>query len=419
MILRFSLVACLIAAAAAACSQKDPERVSTAIAGPTPVAIEEPGGGVSGPAIVNFPARPDTVDFRAQLETKYRTGLGRPVSQTIVDQEGEATWIGEYDRYRVNGCDHDTATRNTLSQIDGVPPAQVCSVRFFPETAIYPPREQVVDFRRQLGTKYQSMGRSAQSAVDPDGAAIWVAEYLRYRTSGCDHATAVQRTLTQVDGNPAPATCMEACSYYVSPSSVQSQGGTFSAELVRTSGSCNWAALSETPWITLTQPITGGDRSRLTYVVQSNTGTARTGFVRVLYPGGVTYLQVDQGSLQTPVSFQMFDPATSTNPTTECQLKSVSTTCTLTAALAMTPASPPVTYDWRVEYPNGGTKVKTQVGPMPTFSFTDSCAVSAAGGTVIPLSVRLFAYDAAGNSVTLNSGQGSQPALQLRTFNCP
>ena len=81
-------------------------------------------------------------------------------------------------RYRVNGCDHDTATQRTLAQVDGAAPAQVCSILQFPETAIYPPRDHVVDFRRQLGAKYQSLGRSAQSAVDPDGAAIWISEYL-------------------------------------------------------------------------------------------------------------------------------------------------------------------------------------------------------------------------------------------------
>jgi hypothetical protein len=62
-----------------------------------------------------------------------------------------------------------------------------------------------VDFRRQLGAKYQAMGRSAQSAVDPDGAAIWLGEYYRYRTSGCDHATATQKVMAQIDGQAAPA----------------------------------------------------------------------------------------------------------------------------------------------------------------------------------------------------------------------
>ena len=80
-------------------------------------------------------------------------------------------------------------------------------------------------------------------------AAIWIAEYLRYRTSGCDHATAVQRTMTQIDGNPAPATCLVQCAYNVdTPAGVSADGGTFLAYPRRTSGSCEWAALSEAPW---------------------------------------------------------------------------------------------------------------------------------------------------------------------------
>jgi hypothetical protein len=135
-----------------ACSGDQP---GTAMRLPAAPSSFEPGGsgGVSRPMIVNFPSRADTVEFRQQLETKYAAGLGRPVSQVFVDMEGEVVWIQEYDRYRVNGCDHTTATQYTLSQIDGAAASPVCSLRQFPETATYPPRNEVVDFRRQLGTK--------------------------------------------------------------------------------------------------------------------------------------------------------------------------------------------------------------------------------------------------------------------------
>ena len=170
-------VAVLAVTVAAGCSRQAAEPSSLTPTGPSAVAHVALAGEVSRPALVDFPPRPDALDFRTQLETKYTTGLGRRPAQTVVDMEGEATWIGEYDRYRVNGCDHDTATQRALSQIDGAAPAPVCAIRFFPETAVYPPRDHVVDFRRQLGAKYQAMGRSAQSAVDPDGAAIWISEY--------------------------------------------------------------------------------------------------------------------------------------------------------------------------------------------------------------------------------------------------
>ncbi len=413
-----SLAGCLaIAALAVACSQEN--RPTPAITSPTPVTVMATGGGgVSGPALVGFPARTDTVDFRNQLESKY-TSMGRRPAPTTVDPEGEATWIGEYDRYRVNGCDHDTATQRALAQIDGAAPAPVCSVLQFPETALYPPRDHVVDFRRQLGAKYQAMGRTAQSAVDADGAAIWIAEYLRYRTSGCDHATAVQRVMTQIDGNPAPATCLAQCAYYVNtPAGVSGNGGTFTAELRRTSGSCEWAALSEAPWITLARPITGGDRSLVTYnVAANNSGAPRTGWIRVVYPGGITYLEVNQGTPTNVIGFQFFDPATSSSPTTECSLRTTSTICTLTAVTSGLTTTI-TTYDWHVEYAYGGVRVRTQTGAMPSFSFTESCGTSPAEGAVVPLTVRLIVSDAAGNSRTIYSGQLEQPALQLRSFSC-
>lgn len=72
-----------------------------------------------------------------------------------------------------------------------------------------PPRNETVDFRNQLETKYQTgLNRSASAtAVDREGEAIWIQEYIRYRVSGCDHGTAVQRVMTQIDGGAAGADC--------------------------------------------------------------------------------------------------------------------------------------------------------------------------------------------------------------------
>ena len=133
--------------------------------GPTSVAP----GGISGKFDVSFPARNDSFDFRIQLETKYQTGLGRAVAPTYVDPEGEVVWTQEYIRYRVNGCDHSTATQRVLAQIDGQPAGQVCGAP--PDGLIaFPPRTDSFDFRRQLEAKYQQFGRGfSQSAVDAEG----------------------------------------------------------------------------------------------------------------------------------------------------------------------------------------------------------------------------------------------------------
>jgi hypothetical protein len=410
----------VIIALASACSRErgiHPAASPTAPSAHQGADLRPVGGGVSGPAVVAFPPRNEAIDFRSQLETKYASGLGRSPAQVYVDPEGEVVWIGEYDRYRVNGCDHNTATQYVLTQVDGAAASPVCAVLVFPETAAYPPRDQVVDFRRQLGNKYQSMGRNAQSAVDPDGAAIWTSEYYRYRTSGCDHASAVQKVMTQIDGNAAPETCVVTCVYRASipVTAIPAAGGTFNADVERTSGSCPYVAISETEWISLVAPITGSGRGVQRFNALANPGLSRTGWIRIQWPAGSTYVEVKQNSLA--LAFQFFDPATSTSPTTECQLRTTATICTVTALTSGLP-NPIATYDWRVEYAYGGTRVHTQTSSLSSFSFTESCGVSASGGSPIPLTVRLLATDTAGNTATIYSGQGSQPALQLRSFNC-
>ena len=404
------------------CSRKPGETAASPTSPTAIAAIEGNSGGVSGPSLVPMPARNDTVDFRRQLESKYANDLRRPASQVFVDHEGDAAWIGEYVRYRTNGCDHNTAVQRTMEQIDGASAGPVCSVLQFPENAIYPPREHLVDFRRQLGAKYQSMGRSFSSSVDPDGSGIWVGEYLRYRSSGCDHASAVQKTLTQIDGNPPPPSCVVACAYTFSPvtATIPSAGGFFGTTAIRTSGSCEWIAGSEVDWITVNRPITGGDRSPLTFTVQQNTTpNSRAGSIRVVYAGGTSYFNIAQQPAGDSLAFVMFDPAQSaTLPTSECQVRTTGTVCTLAATDGGRPA-PSGRYEWTVEYTYNGSKLRTQAGALPTFSFTETCsAVGITGGAVIPMKVKLVATVNGVTSV-LTSGEGSQVPLQLRAFPCP
>jgi hypothetical protein len=225
--------------------------------------------------------------------------------------------------------------------------------------------------------------------------------------------------MVQIDGGVAPATCAVQCAYTMgNPVSIPGNGGTFSVTAYRTSGSCDWLALTDSPWITINRPFTGSDRSSVSYTVAANTGAPRSGRIQLTYPGGPSYLDINQGAPSYNLAFQFFDPATSTAPATECLIKTTATICTLNAVTATLPASM-ASFDWKVEYAYGGTKVRTQVGPLPTFSFTESCGVSAAEGSPVAVQVTLKATDTAGNTATIYSGQGTQPPLQLRTFNCP
>jgi hypothetical protein len=73
----------------------------------------------------------------------------------------------------------------------------------------FPGRDQSFEFRNQLETKYQTgLGRSAAPTfVDREGEVVWTQEYIRYRVNGCDHLSAIQRVMAQIDGNPAGQVC--------------------------------------------------------------------------------------------------------------------------------------------------------------------------------------------------------------------
>src|SRR5262249_34826231 len=154
-------------------------------------------------------------------------------------------WTQEYLRLRANGCDHITAVQKVMQEIDGGPLATPCSQTASP----FPPRNEPLDFRRQLEQKYQfQLQRQPTSTfVDIEGDIVWVQEYLRYRTSGCDHATAVAKVFSQIDGGgiapdctPPPAQCV----YGFAPlqQTVPVEGGIFAVTMNLTSGSCGWSA---------------------------------------------------------------------------------------------------------------------------------------------------------------------------------
>ena len=414
----------------AGCS-RDPERSSIAASPTAPTAALEPGsllgttsvapGGVVGKFDVSFPGRNDSFDMRVQLEAKYRNGLGRAPAPTYVDAEGEVVWTQEYIRYRVNGCDHATATLRVMTQIDGQAAGAVCGAP--PEGLIqFPPRTDSFDFRRQLETKYQQMGRGfSQSSVDPEGGVIWTQEYLRYRVNQCDHATAVQKVFTQIDGGGVPATCFVApCVFTIAPTTqnVPASGGTFTAVITRSSGDCTYGAESLNSFVTLvsgTAAATSTETSTtLTYRVDPNTGGARSGQIRVRWANNSTLLDINQGGASG--SFTLTDPQNSVNPTTECLIRTSSTPCVFQATGDVTSGA---TFTWTVSYTYGSLVTHNQSGSSSSFTINQGCggAGSTSSGTEAALNVTLTVSDANGTR-TFTSGSGSQPALTIKFFTC-
>jgi len=411
---------------------RDPERSSaartptapTASSAPTPGSLIGPTsvapGGISGKFDVSFPPRDQSFDFRNQLETKYRTGLGRSASPTFVDQEGEVVWTQEYMRYRTNGCDHASAIQRVLAQIDGQPAGQVCGAP--PDGLIaFPPRTDSFDFRRILESKYQQFNRGAsQSAVDAEGGVVWTQEYLRYRVNSCDHTTSVQKVFSQIDGGGVSPTCfVPPCVFTISPNTqtVPTAGGTFTATITGSSAECTFGAESLDSFVTIGGGGSGtGTANTLTYTVAPNFGGARSGTIRVRWTNNSTLLQINQAG-GTAVAFTMTDPNAGSGAASDCAIRTTSTPCVFTVTTGTFSAS--AVYTWHIDYQYGITASHDFSSTNSSFTFTQTCGGPGAtvGGTQLPLNVTLTVTDG-NSSITVQSGAGSQPPLTITFFTC-
>jgi hypothetical protein len=426
--MRHQIVIAVLLLSAAACS--NPDRAGRGLSPATPTAASTAGGaipmsvgGTIGPMDVNFPSRADSFQFRNELETKYQTGLSRAATQSYVDREGDVVWTQEYIRYRVNFCDHATAVTRVMAIIDGAAPGPICGDnREF--VIVFPPRNETLDFRRQLETKYQQMGRALQSTfVDMEGSVIWIQEYLRYRVNQCDHGTATQKVFAQVDGAPPSPTCVPNCAYRFDPAGreVSEAQQSLDVNLVGEPAGCDWSAVSDAPWLIFSSDYAFGRNGvNIPYTVQQNvSGGSRTGRIRVVWPGGNTTHTVFQLGNQFITTFVMTDSFRSgASPATECHLRSTATPCAFTATSNL-PGNGAYTFEWTATYTYGGVE-KTVTGATAAFTVTDACGASdaTANGVATPLNVTLKITDSLGNTQTIRSGDGMQPALQIIKFTC-
>jgi hypothetical protein len=78
-----------------------------------------------------------------------------------------------------------------------------------PGLVAFPPRNEPYAFRQELEAEYRDgLKRSPSSTyVDLEGDVVWTQEYLRYRVNQCDHATAVAKVLSQIEGNGIAPVC--------------------------------------------------------------------------------------------------------------------------------------------------------------------------------------------------------------------
>ena len=163
----------------------------------------------SGPMVVRFPPRNEPLNFKLQLEAKYRDQLGRSAGSTYVDPEGDIVWTTEYLLYRLNLCGHADSVAKVMRQIDTGVLQPLCGTAA-EGTIPFPPRNEPLDFRNQLEAKYRDgLGRSPSSTyVDLEGDVVWISEYTRFRVNECDHADSVQKVFRIIDGAGDQPVCV-------------------------------------------------------------------------------------------------------------------------------------------------------------------------------------------------------------------
>ena len=122
-------------------------------------------------------------------------------------------------------------------------------------------------------------------------------------------------------------------------------------------------------------------------------------------------------------SFQFFDPGTQGAPTTECRIRSTTSsqsTCVLSSTSFPLGTNTIVSYSWSVQYTYDSVRTILVNSSSPTLSFTDICGLptSTDSGNSQALSVSLTVTDNLGATATATAGVGSQPALQIKLFTC-
>ena len=153
-------------------------------------------------------------------------------------------------------------------------------------------------------------------------------------------------------------------------------------------------------------------------VAPNSAATSRAGTVSFNDATLVVY----QDRSQLAITLSMLDPARTSAPTTECDLRGSTgqpTTCTVVATVTANGGAPIASYDWTVYYfYNNTLNFVYQTGPSPQISLVDSCGKlsSTPEGAAILVRFELVVTDSGGNAMTLRT-ENNQP-LYIRAFTC-
>jgi hypothetical protein len=235
------------------------------------------------------------------------------------------------------------------------------------------------------------------------------------------HARATNGTVTSAYSATASFQSPGVCSFSLSTTNITANpaGGSATVNVLASTSTCAWTAASNASFITIGSGSSGTGNGTVTLNFAASAGAARTGTVTI---AGLT-LTVSQASNGIAASFIMVDTASQPGATTECRIRSLTgatTTCTLQSTSFTLGTTTIVNYAWEADYTYSDFRSNAGTGPGNTFSFQDKCGLTGASddGVSVALTVRLTVTDSAGNTQTVISGQGNQPALVVRLFNC-
>ena len=152
----------------------------------------------------------------------------------------------------------------------------------------------------------------------------------------------------------------------------------------------------------------------MTFRVDANTGDPRRGIILVEWDGGSLELPVDQaGPGQSPTTaVQLFSQGS--GPTSQCDIVAASHSCTFKPS-----TTGAASYSWQAVYERGGV-LRNFSGSGETFTINEGCGGSGATpeGVVAEVVVTLVITDSGGGTVTIITGQGSEPQKFFKFFTC-
>ena len=187
------------------------------------------------------------------------------------------------------------------------------------------------------------------------------------------------------------------CNNQVTPPTITAPAGGSTATVTVLSN-CNWSAVSNAPFVTITSGSPGAGNGTVTLSIAPNPGGSRSGTVTV----ADTIVTVTQGAGSLVSAFQFFDPSTQATATTECRIVGNPTTCQLRSTSFTFGRNFIVQWAWTVTYTYVEAKTITQTGTDPNLSFSEVCGQTGSGadGPAQPVNVTLTVTDNEGATAT-------------------